>query len=81
LFAAFAREAVLQPAFVERALPLGDDRVATPLPIRFVGVGACAFNRWMPRMMVALSTGAVPTAASVAASTTKAAPATPAAPS
>ena len=37
-------------AVVESAFPLSDDRVATPLPIRFVGVSAGDIRRWMPRL-------------------------------
>ena len=53
--------------------------VATALPTRLVGVSACDIRRWIPSTSATLATGIVPVAARVAASTTKAAPATPAA--
>jgi hypothetical protein len=74
LFGAFAREVLLQPAPVERALHVAMTSAASPLPIRFVGVSARAVNRWMQKVRTTLSTGTVPTAASIAASTTNAAP-------
>src|SRR5207248_11093707 len=54
--------------------------VATAFPIKFVGVKPSDIKRWTPRMSATLSTGTLPTEASVAARTTNAAPATPAAP-
>src|SRR3954464_6353490 len=66
----------LSSAFSQRAITM----VATALPIRLVGVSPCDIRRWMPSTSATLATGMVPVAASVAASTTKAAPAMPAAP-
>ncbi|MCY1245487.1 hypothetical protein D9M72_586420 [compost metagenome] len=53
---------------------------AIALPTRFTKVRPSARMRWMPRISAMLATGMVPVVPSVAASTTNAAPATPAAP-
>ena len=54
--------------------------VATPLPIRLVSARASDMNRSTPRISAMLATGTVPSEASVAASTMKPEPVTPAAP-
>ena len=53
---------------------------ATPLPIVFVTAMPSPMKRWMPSTMATPATGIWLVAASVPASTTSAAPATPAAP-
>jgi hypothetical protein len=54
--------------------------VATPLPIRLVSARASLMKRSMPRISASPATGTWPTADSVAASTMKPLPVTPAAP-
>ena len=54
--------------------------VATPLPIRLVSARASDMKRSMPRISARPATGTSPTADSVAASTMKPLPVTPAAP-
>ena len=54
--------------------------VATPLPIRLVSARASDMKRSMPRISASPATGTAPTADSVAASTMKPLPVTPAAP-
>ena len=54
--------------------------VATPLPIRLVSARASDMKRSMPRISASPATGTPPTADSVAASTMKPLPVTPAAP-
>ena len=65
---------------VEIALHLATTTVATPLPIRLVSARASDMKRSMPRISASPATGHVPTEPSVAASTMKPLPVTPAAP-
>ena len=59
---------------------LATTTVATPLPIRLVSARASDMKRSMPRISASPATGTWPTAESVAASTMKPLPVTPAAP-
>ena len=59
---------------------LATTTVATPLPTRLVSARASDMKRSTPRISAMLATGMVPTDASVAASTMKPDPVTPAAP-
>ena len=59
---------------------LATTTVATPLPTRLVSARASDMKRSMPRISASPATGTWPTADSVAASTMKPLPVTPAAP-